>query len=149
MKRLEILCVGKIKEAYFNEGIAEYIKRLGKFCDATVVELPDCKDDGRAAAVESAALLSKMDGYCILFDLRGKQTTSEEFAAVIDNAYLRSPKVQIIIGGSRGVTDEVRRKADAVVSFGKMTFPHRLMRLIAAEQVYRAFTIIAGTSYHK
>lgn len=149
MRRLEILCVGKIKEGYFNEGIGEYVKRLGKYCDVTVTELPDCKDDGRAAAIESAALLSKMDGYCILTDLRGKGMTSEEFASTIDSAYLRASKVQIIIGGSRGVTDEVRKHADALVSFGKMTYPHRLMRLIVAEQVYRAFTIIEGTNYHK
>lgn len=149
MRKLEILCVGKIKEKYFNEGIDEYVKRLSKYCDVTVTELPDCKDDGRAAATESAALLSKTDGYCILTDLRGKTLTSEEFAHTVDSAYLRNSKVQIIIGGSRGVTDELRNRADVLVSFGKMTYPHRLMRLIVAEQVYRAFTIIEGTSYHK
>ncbi len=149
MKKLELLCVGKIKEDYLTAGIAEYIKRLGKFCDVTVTELPDCRDDGRAAATESAAILSRMDGFKILTDLRGKVASSEEFASLIDGAYLHSPKVQVIIGGSRGVTDEVRRAADAVVSFGRMTFPHKLMRLIVAEQVYRAFTITGGTAYHK
>lgn len=149
MKRLEILCVGKIKETYFKDGIAEYIKRLGKYCDVTVTELPDEKDDGRAAEEESKALLSRMNGFTILTDLRGKQPTSEEFSALVQSAYLRTSKVQVIIGGSRGVTDEVRARADATVSFGRMTFPHRLMRLIVAEQLYRAFAIEEGSAYHK
>ncbi len=149
MKKLEILCVGKIKEKYFTDGVDEYVRRLGKYCDATVVELPDSRDDGRAAETESEALLSRMNGFCILTDLRGKQLSSEEFATVIDGAYLHCPKVQIVIGGSRGVTDAVRARADALVSFGRMTYPHRLMRVIVAEQAYRAFSILACSSYHK
>lgn len=149
MKKLELLCVGSIKERYFNDGIAEYVKRLGRYCDVTVTEISDCRDDGKAAAEESRAILAKMNGFTVLADLRGKALTSEEFAGLIDGAYLRSPKVQFIIGGSRGVTDEVRKAADAVVSFGRMTYPHRLMRLIAAEQLYRAFTITEGSAYHK
>ena len=149
MRKLELLCVGKIKESYYRDGIAEYLKRLGRFCDASVVEIPDLADDVGAAEKESKALLSRMDGFVILSDLRGKLLTSEELAATLERGYLRAPKVQFVIGGSRGVTDEVRARADAVVAFGRMTFPHRLMRLIAAEQLYRAFTISENVQYNK
>lgn len=149
MRKLELLCVGKIKESYYRDGIAEYLKRLGRFCDASVVEIPDLADDVGAAEKESKALLSRMDGFVILSDLRGKLLTSEELAATLERGYLSAPKVQFVIGGSRGVTDEVRARADAVVAFGRMTFPHRLMRLIAAEQLYRAFTISENVQYHK
>ena len=149
MRKLELLCVGKIKESYYRDGIAEYLKRLGRFCDASVVEIPDLADDVGAAEKESKALLLRMDGFVILSDLRGKLLTSEELAATLERGYLRAPKVQFVLGGSRGVTDEVRARADAVVAFGRMTFPHRLMRLIAAEQLYRAFTISENVQYHK
>ena len=141
--------MGKIKEKYYRDGVDEYLKRLGRFCEVTVTELPDLADDGRAAELESKALLAKMNGFTVLTDLRGKALDSEGFSALVCRAYDRAPKVQLIIGGSRGVTDEVRARADALVSFGKMTYPHRLMRLIAAEQLYRAFCIDEGTSYHK
>lgn len=149
MKKLEILCVGKIKEKYYRDGIDEYLKRLGRFCDASVTELPDLADAARAAEQESKALLARMNGFCVLTDLRGKTVTSEEFSALVIGGYNRAPKVQVIIGGSRGVTDEVRARADAIVSFGRMTFPHRLMRLIVTEQLYRAFCIEEGVGYHK
>ena len=149
MKKIELLCVGKIKEKYFTEGINEYIKRASTYAEVTVTEIPDCADDGRSAEIESKALLAKMNGFVILTDLRGKALTSEEFSSAIDSAYQRVSKVQIIIGGSRGVTDEVRRRADLLVAFGKMTYPHRLMRLIVAEQIYRALSIVNGSEYHK
>ena len=149
MKKLELLCVGKIKEDYLNAGINEYLKRLGRYCSVSVREIPDRKDDGAAREAESADILAAESGYKVLADLKGRELTSEQFADALDKAYLTNGKVQFIIGGSRGVTEEVRRSADLIVSFGKMTFPHRLMRLIASEQLYRAFTIIAGTSYHK
>ena len=117
MKRLELLCVGKIKEDYLNAGIAEYVKRLGRYCDVVVTALPDMPDSPTEAEEESKALSARFDGF--------------------------------VIGGSRGVTDELRRRADARVSFGRVTYPHKLMRLIAAEQLYRAFTIAEGLPYHK
>ena len=149
MKKLELLCVGKIKEDWLTRGIDEYLKRLGRYCSASVRELPDRPDDGRAAERESEELLSAMNGYVILADIGGKPLTSEQLAEAIDRAYLTADKVQFVIGGSRGVTDEVKKRADLAVSFGRVTYPHRLMRLIAAEQLYRAFTITAGTAYHK
>ncbi len=149
MKKLELLCVGKIKEDWLTRGIGEYVKRLGRYCSVTVREISDRPDDGRAAETESRELVGALNGYVVLADIGGSLLTSEELAAAIDRAYLGSDRVQFVIGGSRGVTDEVRRRADLRVSFGRVTYPHRLMRLIAAEQLYRAFSIIAGTSYHK
>lgn len=149
MKKFELVCVGKIKEKYFREGIDEYLKRLSRFCEVTVVEIPDRVDDNTAAEIESRAIMEKLNGYVILADLKGKMLTSEEFAEAIDKAYLSSPKIQFVIGGSRGVTDTVRQRANLSVAFGKLTYPHRLMRLIAAEQIYRAFSILNGSEYHK
>ena len=142
MKRLELLCVGKIKEDYLNAGIAEYVKRLGRYCDVVVTALPDMPDSPTEAEEESKALSARFDGFVILADIGGKAVTSEEFSELIGRAYLTHPKVQFVIGGSRGVTD-------ARVSFGRVTYPHKLMRLIAAEQLYRAFTIAEGLPYHK
>ncbi len=149
MKKLELLCVGKIKEDWLTRGIDEYLKRLGRYCSASVRELPDRPDDGRAAERESEELLSAMNGYVILADIGGKPPTSGQLAQAIDPADLTADKVQFVIGGSRGVTEEVKKPADLAVSFGRVTYPHRLMRLIAAEQLYRVFTITAGTAYHK
>ena len=148
MKKATILCVGKIKEKYFTDGIAEYAKRLGRFCDFSVVEIPDEAGDTEVKK-ESDALLAKLRGYVVLLDIGGKELSSPEFAEVIDRAYLTAPEITFVIGGSRGVDDRVRAKADIRVSFGRVTYPHQLMRLILSEQIYRAFNILAGTPYHK
>ena len=148
VKKATILCVGKIKEKYFTDGIAEYAKRLSRFCDFSVVEVPDEPGDAEVRK-ESDALLGRLGGYVILLDLGGKELTSPEFATAIDKAYLTAPEITFVIGGSRGVDDRVRTKANMRVSFGKVTYPHQLMRLILTEQIYRAFNILAGTPYHK
>lgn len=149
MKKIQFICVGKIKEPFYNAALSEYSKRLGKFCEFSVKELPDYADGADGVRRESALILESMSGYSVLTDISGEVVTSEGFAEMLERAFITSPKVQIIIGGSAGVTDEVRQRADKRVSFGRMTFPHRLMRVIAAEQVYRAMTISAGTPYHK
>lgn len=149
MKKIQLIAVGKIKEAFYADALAEYSKRLGKFCEFSVRELPDYADGADGVRRESMAILGEISGYSILTDIGGELVTSESFAGILDRAFLTSPKVQIIIGGSAGVSDEVKRRADKRISFGRMTFPHQLMRVIAAEQVYRAMTITAGTPYHK
>lgn len=141
--------MGKIKESYLVEGIAEYVKRLTRFCDVTVTEIPDCADGAEAAKTESGAILSKLTGYTILADIGGELITSEGLASAVDKAYLTADTVTFVIGGSSGVDERVRAAADKRVSFGRVTYPHKLMRLIAAEQLYRAFTITAGLPYHK
>ena len=149
MFKVKIACVGKIKESFYREAVDEYVKRLGRYCDVVVTALPDMPDSPTEAEEESKALSARFDGFMILADIGGKAVTSEEFSELIGRAYLTHPKVQFVIGGSRGVTDELRRRADARVSFGRVTYPHKLMRLIAAEQLYRAFTIAEGLPYHK
>ncbi len=150
MKKIDLLCAGKIKEAYFTEAVAEYRKRLGRFCAFTVTEVPDFPDGPGAVERESAALLQKADGYKILLDLCGEPVTSEGFSKTIDLAFTRGfEKVHVIVGGSRGVGDAVKNAADKIFNFGAVTYPHQLMRVIAAEQIYRAMCIGAGTKYHK
>lgn len=148
MKKVTVLCVGKIKEKYLTDGIAEYAKRLSRYCSFSLTELPDISGENEVRK-ESDALLSKMKGYCILLDLSGKQVTSPELSAIMDKAYLSAPEITFIIGGSEGVDERVRARADERIAFGKVTYPHQLMRLILAEQIYRAFNISANTPYHK
>lgn len=148
MKKVTVLCVGKIKEKYLLDGIAEYAKRLGRYCDFSVAEIPDFAGDS-AVKRESDMLLDRIKGYCILLDLKGKMITSPELSAVMDKAYLSSPEITFVIGGSEGVDERVRQKANERIAFGKVTYPHQLMRLILTEQIYRAFNISANTPYHK
>ncbi len=150
MKKVRLVCAGKIKEKFIADGIEHYAKRLSRFCDFRVEEVPDFPDDETAIEKESAALNKKISGYAILFDINGENVSSEKLSEIIDKAYADgNDTVSFIIGGSRGVSDEMKRSANKKVSFGKVTFPHRLMRLIATEQIYRAFTITGGLPYHK
>lgn len=148
MKKVTLLCVGRIKEKYLSDGIAEYSKRLARFCDFAVEELPDESGDV-AVKKESDALLKRIKGFTVLCDIEGKTLSSPELADTLDKAYISSPEVTFIIGGSEGVDARVRERADIRVSFGRVTYPHQLMRLILTEQIYRAFNIISGTPYHK
>ena len=148
MKKVTVLCVGKIKESYLVDGIKEYAKRLSRYCSFEIVEIPDEKGE-REVKIESDALLGKMKGYCVLLDLKGKQVSSPELSQIMDKAYLTSPEITFIIGGSEGVDERVRENANEKIAFGKVTYPHQLMRLILTEQIYRAFNISANTPYHK
>lgn len=147
MKSLRILAVGKIKEKFYFDAVNEYLKRLKAFCEPEVIELkeypPEKLDE------ECDGILEKLKGTVILTDVWGKIVTSTEFADIVDKCYLRSDTLSVVIGGSCGVNDAVRDRADHLISFGRMTFPHRLMRVICVEQLYRAFTIKQGLPYHK
>ena len=148
MRKVNIVCVGKIKEKYLTQGIEEYAKRLSRFCSFTVTELPDeCGDC--AVKKESEAIVKKLKGFVIICDLGGKQVTSPELAQIMEKAYLTAPEVTFVIGGSEGFDDSVRAKASERIAFGKVTYPHQLMRLILSEQIYRAFNILENTPYHK
>ena len=150
MKKVKLICAGKIKEKFIVDGIEHYAKRLSRFCDFCVEEVSDYPDDENAAEKESEALKKKLGGYVVLFDIGGEALSSEKFAEVIDRAYSAgNDTVTFIIGGSHGVTDELKAAANKKISFGRVTYPHRLMRLIATEQIYRAFTILGGMPYHK
>ncbi len=148
MKKVRIVCVGKIKESYLRDGIAEYAKRLSRYCEVKFVEIADYSVN--SVQRESEHILSSLGEYNVLCDIRGKLVTSERFSKMIDDAYsLKASEITFIIGGSYGVSDEVKKRCDELVSFGAVTYPHQLMRLILCEQIYRAFTISEHTPYHK
>ena len=148
MKKVNLLCVGKIKEKYLRDGIEEYAKRLQRYCSFCITELNDVSGVDEVK-VESDALLSKMKGFVILCDIEGKLLTSPQLSDAMEKAYLTQPEITFIIGGSEGVDERVRNRADLRISFGRVTFPHQLMRLMLTEQIYRAFNIAANTPYHK
>ena len=160
---IEIICVGKLKEKYWTDAIAEYSKRLGRFCRLTITELPEVRLADNAGPAEEAAvikaesenILKKLEGrgngsYVIALDVLGKQKTSEELAAFISDLALDGKStIYFIIGGSLGLSQELLGKADHRLSFSKMTFPHQLMRVVLLEQIYRAFKINNHEKYHK
>lgn len=157
---ITIITVGKLKEKYLKQGIAEYTKRLGAYAKIDIVELADEKapevlSDSEMQQVknkEGERILSKIspDHHVIALAIQGKMKSSEELAGTLDKlATYGKSKVAFIIGGSLGLSDDVLKRADEKLSFSKMTFPHQLMRLVLVEQVYRAFRINRGEPYHK
>jgi len=157
---ITIVTVGKLKEKYLKMGIEEFTKRLGAYAKVMIIEVPDEKapeslSDADMEIVkkkEGERILSKIsaDAYVIALAIDGKMKTSEQLAADIESlmTYGRS-KVTFVIGGSLGLHNDVLKRADELLSFSKMTFPHQLMKLMLVEQVYRAFRIIKGEPYHK
>lgn len=157
---ISIITVGKLKEKYLKMGIDEYAKRLGSYAKIDLIEVPDEKapeqlSDAEMEIVkkkEAERILAKIgqDTYVIALAINGKQKTSEQMAKDIESlmTYGRS-KVAFVIGGSLGLHDDVLKRADEQQSFGKMTLPHQLMKLVLIEQIYRSFRIIKGEPYHK
>jgi len=159
---IEIICTGKLKEKYWTDAIAEYSKRLSRFCKLTITELPEARlaDDAGPAEeqavvkAESDAVLKKLEGrkgaYIMALDVQGKQLSSEELAAKVSEIGLAGKgTIVLIIGGSLGLSKELLAKADFRLSFSKMTFPHQMMRVIMLEQIYRAYKINSNEKYHK
>ena len=158
--RINIVCVGKIKEKYLKLGIDEFKKRLSKYCKLEIIELEDEKapenlSDKEMLTIkekEGKKILSKIkdNSYVIALAIDGKNLSSEELAETINKLGVRGiSNITFVIGGSLGLSDEVLSRADYKLSFSKMTFPHQLMRLILLEQVYRAYRINNGEPYHK
>ena len=153
---VSIICVGKIKEKYIVEGINEFLKRMQSFAKMKIVELKeDGNDSSRNISIEKESedilkTMEKLGGYNILLDIQGKNFSSEEMAAEMEKLAVNGvSSINFIIGGSYGVSENVRKTVDMRLSFSKMTFPHQLMRLILSEQIYRWFSIIKNTKYHK
>lgn len=158
--KIKLVTVGKLKEKYLKDGIAEYAKRLGRFCKLDLVELPDEKTPDRASDLEKQQILDK-EGQRILskigerefvfvLDIQGRQYPSEDFSALIADAAVRGfSDLTFVIGGSLGLSAAVKDRADLRISFGLLTLPHQLMRLVLLEQIYRAFMIQQGSPYHK
>ncbi len=157
MVKVNVVCVGKIKEKYFSDGISEYAKRLSRFCEFGITELSEenfVKADGGAVAVikerEGSRILPHLKGYVFATAVEGEKYSSERFAAEIKKLVdAGSGVITFVIGGSYGLSDKVKERADKLLSFSDMTFPHAMFRLILVEQIYRAFCINAGTPYHK
>lgn len=158
--RISVLTVGKIKEKYFTSAIAEYSKRLGRYCRLEIVEVQDEKTPDKAPEAvnqqikdkEGERLLSyiREDAYVIALAIQGKELSSEQLAEKIGQLALNGKShIAFVIGGSLGLSDAVLKRSDYQLSFSPMTFPHQLMRVILLEQIYRAFKINAGEPYHK
>lgn len=154
--KINIICVGKIKEKYILDGIQEFSKRLQTYTSLNIIELKEeGNDSNRELSMkrEGDLILQSLDknkGYNILLDIRGTQISSEELAKKIENITVNGfSTINFIIGGSYGTIDEIRKISNFSLSFSKMTFPHQLMRVILIEQIYRAFSILKNTKYHK
>ena len=158
--KIKIIAVGKLKEKYLKQGIAEYEKRLTKYCKFEIIEVPDEKAPENLSETEMTQvkeregqkILSKISDsdYVFALAIQGKEITSEGFTKHIEEMSIRgTSSFAFVIGGSLGLSDEVMKRSDAQISFGRLTYPHQLMRLILTEQVYRCFRIINGHAYHK
>lgn len=152
-----VVCVGKLKERFWKDACAEYTKRLGAYAKVEMREVADI-DPAKAGGVdaarhrEGAEILSALSSrtHVILLAIEGKERSSEDFSAHLDELMLRGKSdIAFVIGGSDGVSDEVRARADETLSFGRITLPHNLARVVLLEQVYRACKISRGEPYHK
>ena len=152
--KINIISVGKIKESYFIDGIEEYKKRISKYANIELITVMDESNDLDEKTIkkkEAERLLAKIpsNSYTIVLDLKGKELDSISFAKKMDEITLVSSTINFIIGGSIGLDSSVIDKADYLLSFSKFTFPHKLMKLILLEQIYRSFKINNNESYHK
>ncbi len=157
--KTRILCVGKLTERHFKDGVAEYQKRMQGYGGVEIVEVKDVraperlseKEEEQVKKKEGEALLQKLrdDEFLVLLDIGGKAMSSEELARQVGHWKQEGRDLAFIIGGSLGVSEEVRRRADVRLSFSPMTFPHQLMRVILLEQLYRAHRILENHPYHK
>ena len=151
--KINLIAIGKIKENYIVDGIKEYAKRISRFAEFNLIELPDApqgKTPDEQADIEGKRLLEKARGTIIILDGKGKNLSSEGLATYLDKKCTEGVgEFSFLIGGSHGHSLATKQKADLLLSFGAMTFPHQLFRLMLTEQIYRALTINAGLPYHK
>ena len=150
---IKIITVGNIKEKYLKDAIDEYLKRLRKYTNVEIIEL---KDEGlveidKALALEGEKILKYINpkDYIITMEIEGNELSSIEFAKKIENILITNSNITFIIGGSYGISEEVKKLSNYKLSFSKMTFPHQLFRVILLEQIYRAYKINNNESYHK
>ena len=157
---IKIITVGKLKEKYLKMGIAEYVKRLSAYCKMELIEVPDEKAPEKLSEAEMVQvkekegerILAKIPDQAYVFALaiEGKQRTSEAFAKEIEQLGVQGKStIVFVIGGSLGLSDAVMKRSNTPISFGKMTLPHQLMRLVLIEQIYRGFKIVRNEPYHK
>ena len=158
--KIKVVTVGKLKEKYLKDGIAEYSKRISRFAKLEMIELADEKTQDKASEsenqkileIEGQRILSKVGDrdFVIVLAIEGRTFSSEEFSKQLEEAYIKGfSTLTFIIGGSLGLSSSVKNRANLSVSFGRLTLPHQLMRLVLVEQIYRTFTIQQGSPYHK
>lgn len=158
--RITVLCVGKLKEKYFVQGIEEYAKRLSRYCKLEIIEVADEKTPDNASEVvelqikqkegERMAKYLKDGAYVIALAIEGKQKDSIAFGKQIEKLGVEGKShIIFVIGGSLGLDSDILKRADELISFSKMTFPHQMMRMILLEQIYRGYRIVNGEPYHK
>lgn len=149
---LKIICVGSIKEKEMTLLINEYLKRLQKYTKIEIIELSDYSYDLKNTIKHESDLILKNIGakdFVITMEIEGKQLTSVELAEKIRTTLITNSTITFIIGGSYGLSEEVKKRSNMALSFSKLTFPHQLFRLILLEQIYRSFKIINNEAYHK
>ncbi|MBQ3468949.1 MAG: 23S rRNA (pseudouridine(1915)-N(3))-methyltransferase RlmH [Bacilli bacterium] len=150
---IKIVCVGKIKEKYLQDAIAEYQKRITKYDNIKIIEIKDTTTDdvNKNLLTEEKEIRKHLNNneYKIVLDIEGKELSSEELAVKLEKTYLESSNITFIIGGSYGLSNGIKSEANYRLSFSKMTFPHQLFRVILLEQIYRSFKIINNETYHK
>ena len=158
--KIKIVTVGKLKEKYLKGGIEEYSKRISRFATVEMIELADEKTPDRASDSENEKIL-ELEGnriiskigdreFVIVLAIEGKTLSSEEFSKQLEQASINGySTLTFVIGGSLGLSPQVKKRANLFLSFGRLTLPHQLMRLVLTEQIYRAFTIQQGSPYHK
>ena len=159
MLNIKVICVGKSKEKYWDAAYAEYLKRLRAYCSPEVIEVREARlpanaspaDERNVIDAEGRDILGRISGgdFVIALDIRGKEFSSEELARKISDISFNNSRICFIIGGSLGLSDEVKERADLRLSFGKITLPHQLARVVLLEQIYRAFKINSGEACHK
>lgn len=155
--KFKVVAVGKIKESYLRDAIGEYIKRISRFAAVEIVEIDECLSKGaqvakeieRVKRQEGELILSKLEGYVVAMDIDGKPVSSEQLSKHIEEQKQFNSTFTFVIGGSNGLSDEVKQKADFRCSFGKITLPHQLFRVVLLEQLYRACCIEHNVAYHK
>ena len=150
---IKLITVGQIKEKYLKEAIEEYKKRISKYTNIEIIEVKDegLVEEEKAKNKEAEKInkhISDRD-YLITLEIEGQQMTSPDFAKKIDNILIENSNIVFIIGGSYGLSDEIKNKARLHLSFSKMTFPHQLFRVLLLEQIYRSFKILNNETYHK
>ena len=157
---ITVLCIGKLKEKYWTDAIAEYSKRLSRFCSLTIQELKEERLPDNASPAQEQAVIEaegenllkhiRNTSYVIALDVKGKGLSSEQLAQKMDQLGVQgNSDVVFVIGGSLGLSQKLLARADFKLSFSAMTFPHQMMRVILLEQVYRAFKINRNEAYHK
>lgn len=158
--KITLVTVGKIKEKFYTDAIAEYSKRLSRYCKLEIVQVADEKTPDKASEIESTQIKDregerilaqiKEGAYVIALAIQGQMLNSEQLAGRIEQLGIHGQsQIVFVIGGSLGLSDAVLKRADVQLSFSRMTFPHQLMRVILLEQIYRCYRIMAHEPYHK